>query len=139
MSVCLNEQGGIVINSVLNTRTKIIQSFESIKRREQLHLVYGWFDVLTAEYCGILQGSTSVDSTLIALVFEENETRSSPLSAYDRAQMLAALECVDHVIICKESESDSVVSEFNPDSVIDIDSLQKRDVVRDVLKLQQSS
>lgn len=71
----------------------------------------------------------------MVLVHQETELRPAPLCAHDRAQMVAALEPVDWVCVCAASEAESIAEACAPDSIIDVDSAQKRDVVRDVLEL----
>lgn len=95
----------------------------------------GWFDVLTAEHCELLRSAKPRDGSLVVLVYQETELRPAPLCVHDRAQLVAALESVDWVCVCAASEAKSIADDCAADCVIDIDSAQKRDVVRDVLEL----
>ncbi len=120
----------------MDTRSKIVEPAALSSIQGELHLARGWFDVLTAEHCGLLQAAKPAGRTLLVLVYRESSTRPAPLRAFDRAQMVAALECVDRVVVCEQSDVESMVADLGPISVIDIESMQSRDVIRDVLERQ---
>ena len=102
--------------------------------RGRLHVARGWFDVLTADICRVLLEAKPVGGSLLALVYRDSEARPAPLVAYDRAQMVAALDCVDYVYVCTAAEADSTVADLGAHAEIDVELSTERDVVRDVLQ-----
>lgn len=122
----------------VDTRTKIIGPSELALPRGQVRAAKGWFDVLTAEHCDLLQQARRADGKLLVLVYRETATRPAPLPAYDRAQMVAALACVDIVCITDISEADAIVSEAGAEPAFDVDAEQSCDVVRHVVATQGS-
>ena len=101
---------------------------------KQLHLVRGWFHVLTADRCHLLQSAKPADGSLLVLVYVDSPRHASPLTAHDRAQMVAALGCVDEVCVCDESEATSLSASLGPDMEFDAEESLGRDVIRDVLE-----
>jgi bifunctional ADP-heptose synthase (sugar kinase/adenylyltransferase) len=119
----------------LDTRTKIVSKQAALPAISgSVHLAKGWFDVLTAQHGRLLGGAKTADGTLVVLVYRDSAGRPVPLGAYDRAQMVAALECVDLVCICDASRAESIAAALKPETELDVDALQTRDVVRDVLE-----
>lgn len=103
---------------------------------KRLHLVRGWFDVLTADRCRLLQNAKPADGSLLVLVYRDSPSHASPLTSHDRAQMVAALGCVDQVCVCGESEATKLSLSLGPDTEIDAEKSVGRDVIRDVLERQ---
>ena len=101
---------------------------------KRLHLVRGWFHVLTADRCHLLQSAKPADGSLLVLVYGDSPRHASPLTSHDRAQMVAALGCVDEVCVCEESEATSLASSLGPDMEFDAEESLGRDVIRDVLE-----
>ena len=130
-------QGRYRRRSALDTRSKIVEQSALSSIQGVLHLACGWFDVLTAEHCRLLQAAKPADGTLLVLVYRESSTRPAPLRAFDRAQMIAALACVDRVVVCEQSDVASMVADLGPIAVVEIESRQRRDVIRDVLECQR--
>ena len=93
--------------------------------------------MLTAEQCRNLERAKPEDAQLFVLVYRESPERPSPLGSYDRAQMVAALSCVDRVLVCGMEQADSIAERLRPEVELDVDALQTRDVVRDVLELDR--
>ena len=127
-----------VRDGFVDTRTKIIGPSELTLSGGQLRAAKGWFDVLTAEHCELLQRARRADGKLLVLVYRETAGRPAPLPAYDRAQMVAALACVDIVCITDISEADAIVSEAGAEPAFDVDAEQACDVVRHVVATQGS-
>ncbi len=119
----------------MDTRSKIVTQAVPPARRGRLHVARGWFDVLTADMCRVLLEAKPADGSLLVLVYRESEARPAPLSAHDRAQMVAALDCVDHVYVCDAADADAAVADLRTDAEIDVEASMGRDVVRDVLQL----
>ena len=120
-------------NLAFDTRTKIVDHDALPEIAGRVHLAKGWFDVLSAEHGRLLGGAKSSGGTLVVVVYGDAASRPVPLDAYDRAQMIAALECVDIVCVCDASLEQAVAAALKPATVLDIDALQSRDLVRDVL------
>ena len=121
----------------MDTRSKIGDAPARAGRSGRVHLARGWFDVLTAEHCRILQDAKVDGSELVVLVYRDSAERPSPLRTYDRAQMVAALSCVDWVLVCSVDQADSIAKRLRPQFEMDMDASQTRDVVRDVLALHR--
>ena len=94
-----------VLDTVVDTRTKIVEAGTLASCGGPVQAAKGWFDVLTAEHCELLQQARPAERKLLVLVYRETEDRPAPLPAYDRAQMVAALACVDFVCIAGASEA----------------------------------
>ncbi len=118
----------------MDTRTKIVTEAALRAISGNVHLARGWFDVLTAEHGRLLGEAKPAHGTLLVLVYQDTAVRPVPLDASDRAQMVAALRCVDLVCICDASRAESVIASLEPEAELDVDALQSRDVVRDVLE-----
>ncbi len=119
----------------MDTRRKIVQRQSLPARQSNLRLAKGWFDVLTAEHCELLTELKDPNGPLVVLIYSETELRPSPLRAFDRAQMVAALRSVDWVCVCEAPESEEIARSIQPETVLDIEVVQQRDVVRDVREL----
>ncbi len=122
----------------LDTRKKIVEQTALPRNGACISIAKGWFDVLTAEHCDLLARARPADGSLLVLVHRETPERPAPLVAYDRAQMLAALGCVDLVCICDASNADSIAADLGTDSALDVDAIQASDVVRHVIERQGS-
>jgi len=127
-----------VLDTVVDTRTKIVEPEMLASCGRQAHAAKGWFDVLTSEHCELLEQARPADHKLLVLVYRETEDRPAPLPAYDRAQMVAALACVDFVCIADASEADAIVASVSAEPALDVDVRQSRDVVRHVFATQRS-
>ena len=117
----------------MDTRTKIVDPDALASLGEQIQAAKGWFDVLTSEHCELLQQARTTNRTSLVLVYRETVDRPAPLPAYDRAQLVAALACVDHVCIADVSEADAIVSGLGAEPALDMDAKQTRDIVRHVI------
>lgn len=120
----------------MDTRTKIVDRPNGRFQGKRLHVVRGWFDVLTADRCRLLQDAKPADGSLLVLVYRDSSSHASPLTSHDRAQMVAALGCVDEVCVCEESEATRLSSSLGPDTEFDAEESMGRDVIRDVLERQ---
>lgn len=127
-----------VLDTVVDTRKKIVEPGTLASRGGQADAAKGWFDVLTSEHCELLEQVRQADRKLLVLVYGETDDRPAPLPAYDRAQMVAALACVDFVCIADASEADAIVASVGAEPALDMDAKQSRDVVRDVIATQRS-
>lgn len=127
-----------VLGTVVDTRKKIVAPDTLASSGAQVHAAKGWFDVLTSEHCELLEQARPANRKLLVLVYRETEDRPAPLPAYDRAQMVAALTCVDLVCITDASEADAIVASVGTEAALDVDASQSRDVVRHVIATQRS-
>ena len=119
----------------MDTRQKIVQRDSLPSSPATVRLAKGWFDALTAEHCEILRSIESPDSSLVVLVYTETPAHPCPLKAFDRAQLIAALDSVDWVCVCDASDAPEIEASIRPESILDVEAVQQRDVVRDVLEL----
>ena len=127
-----------VSDTVVDTRAKIVEPKTLASCGRRTHAAKGWFDVLTSEHCDLLEQARPADHKLLVLVYRETEDRPAPLPAYDRAQMVAALACVDFVCIADASDADAFVASAGAEPALDVDVRQSRDVVRHVVATQRS-
>lgn len=118
----------------MDTRRKIVDRPNLRPRGSRLHVVRGWFDVLTADRCQLLQSAKPEDGSLLVLIYSDSPSHASPLTAPDRAQMVAAVGCVDEVSVCEESEATNLSAALGPDAEFDAEESMGRDVIRDVLE-----
>lgn len=125
-----------VRDTIVDTRTKIVKPGARVPSEGQVLVAKGWFDVLTSEHCELLEQARPPDRKLLVLVYRETEDRPAPLPAYDRAQMVAALTCVDLVCITDASEADAIIASVGAEPALDMDASQTRDVVRHVVATQ---
>ena len=118
----------------MDTRKKIVDEAKLYTVPGRICLARGWFDVLTAEHGKLLGDAKAGHGTLVALVYRDTPSRPAPLVASDRAQMIAALESVDLVCKCDGSRVKSITDALRPEAEIDVDALQSRNLVQDVLE-----
>ncbi|MDE0107000.1 MAG: hypothetical protein OXN96_04300 [Bryobacterales bacterium] len=126
-----------VLGTDVDTRTKIVAPDTLASSGAQIHAAKGWFDVLTSEHCELLEQARPANRKLLVLVYRETEDRPAPLPAYDRAQMVAALTCVDLVCITDAFEADAIIASVGAEPALDMDASQSRDVVRHVIATQR--
>lgn len=122
----------------MDTRKKIVHLHSLPGGQANLRIAKGWFDVLTAEHCELLRKAKGPEGILVVLVYIETETRPAPLTASDRAQMVAALGAVDWVCACDAEECLEIETRLQPEAVLDVEAVRQRDVVRDVLEQHAS-
>lgn len=122
----------------MDTREKIVSQPALLRMSGQVRVAKGWFDILTAEHCRLLAAAKPDAGTLVVLVYRETADRPAPLNSYGRAQMVAALACVDTVCVCDVSDSEAIVGRIKPESVLNIDALLTRDIVRYVAERHAS-
>lgn len=87
----------------------------------------------------MLREARPPQGSLGVVVYRETAHRPTPLTAHDRAQMVAALDTVDWVCVCDASEADGIAASYAAGPVLDVDSAQTRDVIRDVLELHSNT
>ena len=109
------------------TNLKILTLVELATRAEEIHangrrlvLTNGCFDLLHVGHVRYLQQAAELGDVLVVAVNGDESVRSlkgfgRPLnSAEDRAEVLAALECVDFVVIFPEVRATRVIDALRP-------------------------
>ena len=112
----------------MNTRTKIL-ALEELRARLQAHrqrgqrivLANGCFDVLHAGHVRYLQGARAEGDLLVVGINSDAGTQrlKGPgrpfLDERARAQLVAALECVNYVVIFSEPTVEALLTTLRPD------------------------
>ncbi len=117
----------------MDSREKISELDSLPRLRGSVAVVKGRFDVLTAELCALLADARRGHDSLLVLVYRDEAARPSPLEAFDRAQMVAALGAVDLVCVCPRVHADATASTAGDPQPVDADAAQTRDVVGQVI------
>lgn len=116
----------------MDTRKKIVAA-DRIQPSSNLAVAFGRFDVLTVEHCRALASAASSAQPLIALVQADSDPPRALLDETSRAQLVAGLGAVNHVVICDRTEREKLLASWRPATVIDVESEVRRDVVADVI------
>jgi bifunctional ADP-heptose synthase (sugar kinase/adenylyltransferase) len=119
----------------MDTRTKIF-TFDSLPLEGAAVVARGRFDGLTLDHCRALEAARGGAARLVVVVESE---RAGILTPRARAELVAALEAVDAVVICDQPEAERLISSLNPVTVVDVESQVSRDVVADVLSRHPES
>ncbi|MGB6877612.1 MAG: adenylyltransferase/cytidyltransferase family protein [Candidatus Acidiferrales bacterium] len=112
----------------MNTRSKILARSELALRLDELRkkgqsivLANGCFDILHAGHVRYLEAARREGDLLIVAINSDSSTRGLKgpgrpvLTASDRAELVAALGAVDHVLIFEEPDVRSLLRELRPD------------------------
>ena len=99
----------------MDTRTKIIDldRAKTLAAHRPLILAHGPFDVLLVNHTHALSRLRSPDSTLLVVVYQD----APLLNAQARAQLVAALACVDYVLVWPESSLHTLLRDLRPTRV----------------------
>jgi len=123
----------------MDTRTKILTPFQADQRVRELlqsggKVAAAWarFDPLTADH-GRGAGKLRAEADLLIILLASDKTAACVCDEATRAQLAAALEAVDLVLICDEAEA-AAASEQWASSLIDLEASVARDVAADVLR-----
>ena len=139
----------------MDTRSKILDSSKAIERlsgrdHASLLIARGSFDILRAEHCRRLAREKAKSEKLVVLVSNDisnngaNEAedagnpRPTVLDARTRAELVAALQVVDYVVICGEAEAQGLISALPSARLIEPDTPPLRDIKADVLRRAHS-
>jgi bifunctional ADP-heptose synthase (sugar kinase/adenylyltransferase) len=142
----------------MDTRSKILAPQKALQRLSEANhaavlIARGSFDILQAEHCARLAQEKGASEKLVVLVsgdeVEDEEVsgdesadaqdpRRTVLDARTRAELVAALEVVDYVIICSEVGAKGLISSLSPARVIEPETPPLRDIRADVLRRSQS-
>ena len=94
----------------------------------------GLFDILRPEHCRRLADAGQPGVELAVIVYTDDNSRRAVLDQRTRAELVAALEGVDAVVVCSETGADATAQSWNPERVVDIDQPPLPDLVADVLE-----
>lgn len=119
----------------MDTRSKIQTPDQIIAELSQglWTLAVGRFPALTAEHVEVLQKAAEADGLLTVAVAADDWGGPYPLDASSRAQLVAAVEGVDLVVICDQSAVERLRKLGKPSTVIEIEKRVQRDIVADVI------
>ncbi len=121
---------------MIYTREKIVAAYQLSTTDESTIVAIGHFDVIRAEHCRLLQQARNRATRLVAVVLSDAPDRASLLDHQARANLTAALDSVDHVVMCDAAEASQLVTRLGASATLDIDAQLKRDVIADVLQRQ---
>jgi bifunctional ADP-heptose synthase (sugar kinase/adenylyltransferase) len=116
----------------MDTRPKIVAA--SALPAPPYTLVTARVPALTADHCRALAAAKSPERPLVVALAADSFGGPYPLDERSRAQLVAALEAVDYVVICDQPETARLVAAVGSAAVFDLESQAGRDVVADVLE-----
>ncbi len=139
----------------MDTRSKILDPSSTLQRLSEhdhpaVLIARGSFDILRAEHCRRLAREKAKSEKLVVLVSNDisnngaNEAedagnpRPTVLDARTRAELVAALQVVDYVVICGEAEAQGLISALPSARLIEPDTPPLRDIKADVLRRAHS-
>ena len=127
----------------MDTRSKILDSSKAIERlsghdHASFLIARGSFDILRAEHCRRLAQEKHEPEELLVLVADDENPRRTVLDARTRAELVAALQVVDYVVIRGEAEANRFISSLSPARVIEAELPPLRDIIADVLRRRRS-
>ena len=131
----------------MDTRSKILDPSSTLQRLSEhdhpaVLIARGSFDILRAEHCRRLAREKAKSEKLVVLVANEAEDAGTPrptvLDARTRAELVAALQVVDYVVICGEAEAQGLISALPSARLIEPNTPPLRDVRADVLRRAHS-
>ena len=131
----------------MDTRSKILDPSSTLQRLSEhdhpaVLIARGSFDILRAEHCHRLAREKAKSEKLVVLVANEAEDGGTPrptvLDARTRAELVAALQVVDYVVICGEAEAQGLISALPSARLIEPDTPPLRDIKADVLRRAHS-
>ncbi len=123
---------------MIDTREKIVSTEELTTTEGSTVVAIGRFDVIRSEHCQLLQNASSECDRLVAAVLSDTPEKASLLDHQARANLTAALGAVNHVVMCSADEAQVLSARVGASATLDIDSLQQRDVIADVLHRQSA-
>lgn len=118
----------------MDSRDKIVGRASLPCRRNGVTVAKGWFDLLTADLCALLARARSGAQQLVVLVYGDESGRPTALKAQGRAQMVAALGCVDLVCVCPRQDADEIASATGVAEALDADAAQPKNIVLQILE-----
>ncbi len=127
----------------MDTRSKILDASGALKHlsglgHSRFAIARGLFDILRAEHCRRLAHGKAESEKLVVLVADDENPRRTVLDARTRAELVAALQVVDYVVIRGEAEASRFISSLSPARVIEPETPPLRDIIADVLRRRRS-
>ena len=127
----------------MDTRSKILDPSEAIERlsgpnHASFLIARGSFDILRGEHCRRLAQEKKEPGELLVLVAADENPPRTVLDARTRAELAAALEVVDYVVILGEAEANGFISSLSPTRVIEPEIPPLHDIIADVLRKRRS-
>ena len=127
----------------MDTRSKILDPSEAIERlsgpnHASFLIARGSFDILRGEHCRRLAQEKEESGALLVLVAGDENPPRTVLDARTRAELAAALEVVDYVVILGEAEANGFISSLSPVRVVEPEIPPLHDIVADVLRKRRS-
>ena len=116
----------------MDTRSKIIPA--ASLPAPPFTLVTARVPALTADHCRALAAAKSSGLPLVVALASDSYGGPYPLDEGSRAQLLAALSVVDHVVICDQSGTERLLAAAGPGVAVDLESQVARDIITDVLE-----
>jgi len=107
-------------NKIVDSNQLGLLAESSRQREEKLVLTNGCFDLLHLGHVHYLEAARSLGDTLVVAINGDNSVRAlkgegRPLNRErDRAAVVAALECVDHVVIFPEVRVTRLLERVRP-------------------------
>jgi len=120
----------------MDTRTKIIDLATALglrQDRRRLAVAAGAFDVLQAGHGRFLEGLRAEARTLLVVVWSDASLERPVLTEGSRAQLVAALAAVDHVVVAGRDDWKTLVERLRPERV-EQDVPEERNIIEDVLE-----
>jgi hypothetical protein len=114
----------------MDTRAKIIAA--SSLPQPTYTLVVARVPALTAGHCRALVAAKTAGRPLVVAIAADSFGGPYPLNEHARAQLVAAIAAVDHVVICDQPETERLIAAAG--AALDLESQVARDVVADVLE-----
>ena len=126
------------------TLERLIEDLVAVRRQGlKIILTNGCFDVLHVGHVRYLQGAKDLGGFLVVAVNSDSSVRSLKgqgrpiLPADHRAQLVAALDCVDRVVLFDEPDVARIIEVLKPDihakgTDYSTDTVPEREVIRRV-------
>jgi D-beta-D-heptose 7-phosphate kinase/D-beta-D-heptose 1-phosphate adenosyltransferase len=131
---CADRQGGRT--GKVATVSEVMQTLDNARLRgERIVMTNGCFDLLHAGHVRYLQAAKALGERLVVGINTDRSVRQlkgakRPLVAeHNRAEVLAALACVDHVVLFDEATPKALVEALQPDILVKGSDYEGRQVV----------
>ena len=100
-----------------------LKSFVSAHQQENRTVVFvnGCFDLLHAGHIRYLEAASALGDLLVLGLNSDNSVRELKgperpvMNQEERTEILAALECVDYIVVFDDPRADQILSELKPD------------------------
>ena len=128
------------MGSVLSREALVAAAADARRRGQTLALANGCFDLLHVGHVRYLEGAAQEADLLVVAVNDDESVRRLKgegrpiLPASDRAELVAALRCVDYVVVFPEPTVGPLLERLRPEvhckgTDYTVDSVPERDIV----------